>query len=205
MRTRRPVRRWEDGDDDNGYGAVLGKDLIYSGIVGDKLHAFLWEHLLRAGTRLDEDASKTKEGRRLFLNSPGGTTETMFSIVDLFEETENLTTVATGQCMSAAVPIIAAGTKGKRYATSRTRFMIHPAWWMPGAPLEKEELDAEHQEFEVVHTQYADIMARYCKHSKSWWKSKLDVHKPWYFGPKEAQEHGIIDTIMTPERVRECV
>lgn len=198
---KRRENRWEDGDGE-GYSAVLGKDLIFSGSVGDKLHTFLWEHLLRAGTRLDEDASKTKEGRRLFLNSLGGATETMFSIVDLIEESWDLTTVASGSCMSAAVPIIAAGTSGKRYATARTRFMIHPSWMVLGYPLEKEELAAHHLEMEVVHRQYAEILARYCKHTRAWWIGKLDVHKPWYFGPREALEHGIIDHIITPERAR---
>jgi ATP-dependent Clp protease protease subunit len=195
-------RRGEDGDDENGYGAVLGKDLIFSGLVGDKLHAFLWEHLLRAGTRLDEDASKTKEGRRLMLNSPGGSTETMFSIVDLIEESWDLTTVATGRCMSAAVPIIAAGTPGKRYATARTRFMVHPSWMVFVSPVEKEELLSEGAEFAVVHSQYASIMARYCKHSRTWWLTKLDTHKPWYFGADEAVTHGIIDHVIVPERGR---
>ena len=200
-RGRRPRRRFEDGDDVNGYAAVLGKDLIFCGEVGDKLHVFLWENLLRAGTRLDEDTAKTKEGRRLFLNSPGGSTETMFSIVDLFEESETITTVATGMCASAAVPIVAAGTPGKRYATHRTRFMVHPAWWSPDGRLEKEEMEAETREFEVVHAQYAEIMARYCKHTKQWWKAKLDTHRPWYFGPMEAKEHGVIDHIL-PDRYR---
>jgi ATP-dependent protease ClpP protease subunit len=195
-------RKGEEGDDENGYGAVLGKDLIFSGSVGDKLHAFLWEHLLRAGTRLDEDASKTKEGRRLILNSPGGSTETMFSIVDLIEESWDLTTVATGRCFSAAVPIIAAGTPGKRHATSRTRFMVHPSWMCFGSPVEKEELLSEGAEFAVVHSQYAAIMARYCKHNKAWWLTKLDTHKPWYFSAEEAVTHGIIDHVVVPERGR---
>ena len=193
--------RVSDEEDGGSCYAVIGKDLIFSGDVGPKLAVFLWENLLRAGSRLDEDTSKTKEGRRLFLNSSGGSTETMFSIVDLMEEVEDISTVATGSCMSAAVPIIAAGTPGKRYATHRTRFLIHPAWWDPIHPVEKEELAAETEEFEVIHDVYAAIMARYGKHSKEWWKAKLDTHRPWYFGASEAKQHGVIDHILA-DRLR---
>ena len=198
---RERVPRLGDFEDDGNCCAVIGKDLIFSGEVGSKLSVFLWENLLRAGSRLDEDTSKTKEGRRLFLNSTGGSTETMFSIVDLMEEVEDISTVATGSCMSAAVPIIAAGTPGKRYATHRTRFLIHPAWWDPSRPLEKEEIAAETEEFEIIHDSYAAIMARYCKHAKTWWRTKLDTHRPWYFGAAEAKEHGIIDHVLA-DRLR---
>jgi ATP-dependent protease ClpP protease subunit len=201
MAPRRRGQGTGDFGDDNNCCAVIGKDLIFAGEVGPKLAIFLWENLLRAGSRLDEDTSKTKEGRRLFLNSTGGETETMFSIVDLMEEVDNISTVATGSCMSAAVPIIAAGTPGQRHATHRTRFLIHPAWWSTDDRLEKETMAAETEEFEVIHDAYAAIMTRYCKHSKSWWKAKLDTHRPWYFGAAEAREHGIIDNILA-DRLR---
>lgn len=201
MRTRRPLRRRDDGDEE-GYSAVNGKDLIFAGLVGPKLCAFLWENLLRSGARLGGDATTAKEGRRLFLNSPGGYEYDMNSMVDLIEETDDISTIATGMCMSAAVPIIAAGTPGKRYATHRTRFMLHPGW-NDFEHVEIEDLEAEKAEMDELETEYAAILSRYCKHARAWWRQKAGVHKPWYFDASVALEHGIIDHII-PDRVRKA-
>jgi ATP-dependent protease ClpP protease subunit len=192
-------RREDDGDP--GYSAVIGKDLIYCGEVCAKLTAFLWENLLRSGARLGGD-STAKEGRRLFLSSPGGYIYDMISIVDLLEETYDVTTVATGICMSAAIPIIAAGSPGKRYATHRTRFMLHPSKSHIGE-VEIGDIDVERTEMEVLEDVYAGILSRYCKHDKRWWRRKGSVHKPWYFGADVALEHGIIDHIIPDRLIRE--
>jgi ATP-dependent protease ClpP protease subunit len=193
----RKSRRNNSSDDSfDGCGSVLGKDLIFSGSVGDRLFVFLWENLLKAGTRLDDNPSIAKEGRRLFLNSTGGDTYAMVSIVDLLENLENISIVATGSCMSAAVPILASGTKGQRYATKRTRFMIHPASAPMDGYVEKDEMFAEAYDISVLHDHYAGIMEQNCKHNKAWWKAKLDSNHPWYFGVETAIRHGIIDKVL---------
>jgi ATP-dependent protease ClpP protease subunit len=210
MKKRRPLiprtpnlRPRRDEDDSEGYSAVLGKDLIYHGEVGPKLACFLWENVLRSKCRLiDSEAGAAKEGRRLFLNSGGGSVYDMLSIIDLFEEAWDLATVATGTCMSAAVPIVAAGTPGKRFATWRTRFMLHPGWDCFEDPIEMEPLKAELEQFKESEILYNEIMARYCNNSTAWWNKKLTNHVPWYFGPEEALALGIIDHII-PDKLTE--
>lgn len=187
-----------DDDEVGGSFAVVGtRDLIYSGEVGDKLHVFLWENLLKGGTNLGDDGSEHgKEKRRLFLNSSGGTVETMLSIVDLFEEVNDLTTVATGRCMSSAVPIVAAGTPGQRYATRNTRFMLHPPWDISIHPKTLGEMGSETEEMREIVRQFADTMAKYCRHTFEWWRRKISNNKPWYFDARTAIEHGIIDKVI---------
>lgn len=193
--------RKRSGDDEDCYTAALNKDLIAAGDVGHKLNSFLFENVLRAGSKLVDGKGTTKEGRRLYLNSFGGCTASMFSIVDLFEEAWDLSTVATGACMSAAVPIIAAGTPGKRYATWRTRFMVHPVSTGELGSMESDSMRVELDEFEDTIDKYAAIMARYCNHAKSWWVKKMSNHAPWYFSARTAKEHGIIDHII-PDKIR---
>lgn len=202
-RQRRSRRDKYDPYDSDSFAAVRGKkDLIYSGLVDDRLLVFLWDNLLNAGTRLDKSEGMAKEGRRLFINSTGGCTYTMSSIIDLFEEVDDLTVVATGACMSATVPIIAAGTPGKRLATHRTRFMLHPSWEIFEHPMELEDIDAEKGEFEAGEDAYSKIMSRYCHQSYLWWRKKLSKHKSWYFDAEKALELGIIDRII-PDKLSE--
>jgi ATP-dependent protease ClpP protease subunit len=198
-RERTPKRRhWTriDDDDDEGFGSVRGRNIVWSGSVGSKFATFLWTNLLATSSKIDIDGGTPKEKRKLILNSCGGCLGDMLSIIDLFEEIDDLTTVATGSCMSAAVPIIAAGTPGKRFATWRTRFMLHPAWNEWDYPIELTELSAEYEEFKKNQSAYNAVMARYTKHTKRWWDNKLLDHQPWYFSAKEAKEHGIIDEVI---------
>ena len=199
---RRPNQPWpimpRRGDEDECYTAAVGnKELVAVGDVGPKLNAFLFEHILRSGCKLDGAKGASKEGKRLWLNSFGGCTASMSSIVDLFEEAWDLSTIATGACMSAAVPIVAAGTPGKRYATHRTRFMLHPSWNEYGQALERSFLENELAEFKDGEDKYAAIMARYCQHDKKYWLNKCNCRVPWYFGAREALNQGIIDFIIT--------
>lgn len=193
---RRPYPRIGT-EEDECFTAVIGKDLIVHGDIGAKLGAFLFENIMRSGCKLVDGKNTTKEGRRLFLNSFGGCTATMTSIIDLFEEAWDLSTVATGACMSAAVPIVAAGTPGQRFATWRTRFMLHPPSDVYESSVESTFLENELAELKDCEDKYASIMARYCKHNKKWWLSKCGGRTPWYFGAKEALQHGIIDHIIT--------
>jgi len=182
--------------DMDGYAAVRGNDLIFSGDVDDRMFSFLWDGLLKSGIKLDGPAAKGKENRRLFLNSLGGSCYTANSIVDLFEEVDDLTTIATGACMSAAVPIIAAGTPGQRFATHRTRFMLHPAYDTPDGRFERTDYQANEEEIAAVELIYSQVMARYCAGTLKWWQEKLSTHKPWYFSAEEAKKLGIIDEVM---------
>jgi ATP-dependent protease ClpP protease subunit len=177
-----------DPYDSEGFAAVKGRDLIYSGDVTDRLWVFLCDNL------------KDKECRRLFLSSLGGYTYVMSAIIDLFEDLDDLTTYATGVCMSAAVPIIAAGTPGKRYATHRTRFLLHPGWDQFQHPMKLEDLQAESEEMAISEDMYAKIMHRYCTHTLDWWRKKLSVSKNWYFDVKTALDLGIIDHIV-PDKI----
>ena len=63
-----------------------------------------------------------------FISSGGGAVSEMFSIYDLMSLVKNNRDIATfgyGKIASAAVPLLAAGTKGKRYIAKHARLMLH--------------------------------------------------------------------------------
>ena len=195
-------RRGSQGADNS---AVIGRNLVYSGDIDDCFFSFCAENLLKANAFLDseEAANVTKDGRRLILNSMGGDVYTCYGVVDLFEQVADLTTIACGSCMSAAVPIVAAGTPGQRLATKRTRFMVHPSWesFEDGRRMELDDLDSETREMRECEKLYAAIMARYCAHDYQWWYGKCKTHKAWYFDANTALQHGIIDSIIPDSEV----
>src|SRR5919201_2887262 len=62
----------------------------------------------------------------LYINSPGGDIYGLLSIYDTMQYVRNdVSTTVMGMAASAAAVILAAGTKGKRYALPNSRVLIH--------------------------------------------------------------------------------
>src|SRR5437660_12476743 len=62
----------------------------------------------------------------LYINSPGGDISSLFAIYDTMQFIKpDIGTVCMGQAASAAAVLLAAGTKGKRYALPHSRILIH--------------------------------------------------------------------------------
>jgi ATP-dependent protease ClpP protease subunit len=185
-------------EDNEGTSAAAGRNLIYSGEVSNKLLVFLAEHICSFG------GDETAKSPRLILNSFGGDVYAMNAIIDFMEMHGDITTIATGSCMSAAVPIIAAGKKGKRVATRRTRFMLHAGWTSYDRPLYIDYLRNEIDELALVEKLYAEALFQHTGHqTAAWWLKFCNSDPCKYLSPEEAIDLGIIDAVVEdPTKVR---
>lgn len=150
--------------------------MIYSGPINDK---FL-ERLIN-----------TKDEAKLVLNSGGGCIGVMRAAMDFMSAAEWVT-VATGMCMSAAVLIVAAGAE--RYATPRTRFMVHNGSFELGT-LGSQETQVEGVEAVLVQAEYWAELAKLSKKTAKWWKEQCSTG-PFYFSAKQAKAYGVIDRVL---------
>jgi len=179
-------RRLHGDEDGSGYKRV-GSVLYFTGDVGNELHVFLASNL---GPGLAKPAT------RLVLNSPGGDEYCCYSIVDLLEGIGGIPILSTGYCMSAAVPIVAAGEKGKRFATPRTRFMIHAGWTQYERPVDRKFMECEKDEMDYLEDLYAQILAKHTGYKTAkWWRDVGERDSRWYFSAEEALKMGLIDGI----------
>ena len=65
----------------------------------------------------------------LYINSPGGSVTSGLAIYDTIQFVKcDVTTYCVGQAASMAAVLLAAGTKGKRFALPNARIMIHQPW-----------------------------------------------------------------------------
>src|ERR1039458_7500331 len=73
--------------------------------------------------------SDAKKDIHLYINSPGGSVTAGLAIYDTMQYlTCDVNTYCVGQAASMAAVLLAAGTKGKRYALPNARIMIHQPW-----------------------------------------------------------------------------
>ena len=66
----------------------------------------------------------------IYINSPGGSMTSMMAIYDTMQYIQpEIHTYCLGQAASAAAVLLAAGTKGKRFALPNSRILIHQPRW----------------------------------------------------------------------------
>jgi ATP-dependent Clp protease protease subunit len=71
----------------------------------------------------------SKKDINLYINSPGGSVTAGLAIYDTMQFlTCDVNTYCVGQAASMGAVLLAAGTKGKRYALPNARIMIHQPW-----------------------------------------------------------------------------
>ena len=78
-------------------------------------------------TQLRYLASRSDDDITLYINSPGGSVSAGMAIYDMMKYGIHcdVCTVATGVAASMGALLLAAGTKGKHYATPNAEIMIH--------------------------------------------------------------------------------
>ena len=134
----------------------------------------------------------------MMISTHGGAASDMFSILDVMsmvkERTCDIETFGIGKVMSAGVPILAAGTKGKRKVGQNCRIMLHNVMAGTGGTIFSMENELE--EIRWVQERYIETLASYTKLTPSKIKKLLKTQKDVYISAEEAIKMGIADEII---------
>lgn len=134
----------------------------------------------------------------MMISTHGGVASDMFSILDIMdmvkERTCDIETFGIGKVMSAGVPILAAGTKGKRKVGRNCRIMLHNVMAGTGGTIFSMENELE--EIKWVQERYIETLAGYTKLTPSKIKKLLKTQKDVYISAEEAIKMGIADEII---------
>ena len=134
----------------------------------------------------------------MMVSTHGGTASDMFSILDIMdmvkERTCDIETFGIGKVMSAGVPILAAGTKGKRKVGRNCRIMLHNVMAGTGGTIFSMENELE--EIKWIQERYIETLANYTKLTPSKIKKLLKTQKDVYISAEEAIKMGIADEII---------
>ena len=133
----------------------------------------------------------------LYINSPGGYVSAGLAIYDTMQHVRpNIATICIGSCASMAAVLLAAGTKGKRYALPHSRIMLH----QPSGAATGQSTDIQITAKEIVRTKdtLTEIVAKHTGKSIDEVRAKTD--RDFYMGPEEAKDFGVIDEIFVPRK-----
>ena len=139
---------------------------------------------------------QAKHGGRvmnLYINSPGGSVDDTLAIYDTMQFLScDVATYCVGQAASGAAMILAAGTKGKRFALPHSKVMIHQPWG--GVTGQASDIKIQAEEILRAKRLLNELFAQHTGRDVE--QIEAETERDRYMTPTEALEYGIVDEIL---------
>jgi ATP-dependent Clp protease protease subunit len=176
------------------YSRLLRDRIVFLGTAIDDTVANLFTAQLLLLESEDPDADI-----HLYVNSPGGVMESMFSMYDVMQHVRpDVETTCMGMAASAAAVLLAAGAPGKRRALPNARVVIHQPHGQIGHGQATDiGLWAEH--FLAQRRSMNEILALHT--AKSVERIAHDTDRDNIMTAAEALDYGLIDEIIEARKV----
>jgi ATP-dependent Clp endopeptidase proteolytic subunit ClpP len=160
--------------------------------IAELVHALLY--LNEQNKLLKEEERKPVE---FYISTYGGSADDMFALYDVMKMVEQemeIHTIGMGKVMSAGVPLLAAGTKGKRKIGKNCRVMIHSV--IAGQHGALHNLLNEMEAIEQIQKMYINCLVENTSMTKKDVKNMLERNVNVYLSAEEAVDLGIADIII---------
>ncbi len=129
----------------------------------------------------------------LYINSPGGVVYSGLAIYDTIQYIKpDVSTICIGMAASMAALLLAAGTKGKRYALPYSRIMIHQPWG--GTRGQATDIEIEAREIIRLKRIGNEILTKHTGQPLE--RIERDTDRNYYMSAQEALEYGLIDGVL---------
>jgi ATP-dependent Clp protease protease subunit len=171
----------------------------------------IWSRLLKdriifVGTPIDDYIANLVIAQMLFLqmenksqdiniyvNTPGGSVMAGLAIYDTMQFVQcDVATYCIGQAASMGALLMAAGTKGKRYALPNARIMIHQPWG--GTQGTAADIKIQADEIITLKDQISKLLARHTGQDAK--KIMKDSDRDHFMSAAEAKEYGLVDEVV---------
>lgn len=173
----------------------------------------LKERIIFLGTQVNDDVANVIIAQLLFLeaddpekditfyiNSPGGVVTAGMAIYDTMNYvTCDIATLCMGQAASMGAVLLAAGTKGKRYALPNSRILIHQP--MGGYQGQATDIDIHAKEIIRMRQDLNKILS--ARTGQKIAKIQRDTERDYFMSSLEAKTYGIIDKVLTHRQMHE--
>ncbi|MDX2271108.1 MAG: ATP-dependent Clp protease proteolytic subunit [Cyanobacteriota bacterium] len=129
----------------------------------------------------------------MYINSPGGSVTAGLAIYDTMNHIKSdVVTVCVGLAASMGAFLLAAGTKGKRFALPHSRIMIH----QPSGGVQGQASDIEIRARETLRVKRKLNQILVDRTGQPLEKIERDVERDYYLSAQEAQTYGLIDRVI---------
>lgn len=134
-----------------------------------------------------------KKDISLYINSPGGSVTDGMAIYDTMNFLQcDVVTYCVGQAASMATLLLAAGTKGKRYALPNSRVMMHQP--SGGATGQTSDISIAAKEILRWRAQMNRLIAQHTNKSEA--EVAEDTDRDFYLNAHDAKAYGVVDQVI---------
>jgi ATP-dependent Clp protease protease subunit len=141
-----------------------------------------------------EDAKKDIQ---IYINSPGGIVTGGMAIYDMMNYLQcDIATYCVGMAASMSTVLLAAGTKGKRFALPNSRVMIHQP--SGGAGGQASDIAIAAKEILRWRATLNQVIARHTGKTSA--QVEKDSDRDYYMSAEEAKDYGIVDHVVASTR-----
>jgi len=140
------------------------------------------------------DAENKDKDIKFYINTPGGSVSSGMAIYDTMQYVKSdVSTICVGMAASMGATLLAAGTKGKRFALPNSEVMIHQV--MGGTEGQASDIKIRAEHILRVKERLNKILA---KHTGQNIKTiEKDTDRDYFMIADEAKKYGIIDKIIS--------
>jgi len=174
------------------YSRLLKDRIIFIGgpIDDDVANLVIAQMLFLQGEDPDKDIN-------LYINSPGGVVTSGLAIYDTMQYIKpDVATTCIGMAASMGALLLAAGTKGKRYALPYSRVMIHQP--LGGAQGQATDIEIQAREIVKLREITQQILAKHTGQPME--KIAADTDRNFFMSAEEAKAYGIVDEIFRTKK-----
>lgn len=138
-----------------------------------------------------------KKDIQIYINSPGGVVTGGMAIYDTMNFLQcDVCTYCIGQAASMATVLLAAGTKGKRFALPNSRVMIHQP--SGGAGGQAADIAIAAKEILRWRRTLNEVIAKHTGRTAE--QVQQDSDRDYYLSAAEAKDYGIVDHVVESTR-----
>jgi ATP-dependent Clp protease protease subunit len=176
-------------------------------LVDSVYERLLSERIIFLGSQVDDDianrlcaqilllaAEDPTKDIHLYINSPGGSITSGMAIYDTMVLAPcDVATYAMGMAASMGQFLLAAGTKGKRYALPHARILMHQP--LGGVTGSASDIAIQAEQFAVIKKEMFRLNAEFTGQPLE--RIYADSDRDRWFTAEEALEYGFVDRIIT--------
>jgi ATP-dependent Clp protease protease subunit len=177
---------------------LLDNRIIFFGTSGNNVYepviTDMTAHLVIQQMLYLQYENRTQE-IHFYINSPGGSVTATLAIYDTMQFLEcPISTYCMGMAASGAAILLAAGTKGKRFALPHAKVMIHQPW-SQGIGGQASDVEIEMKEILKEKRRLNEILAKHT--GKPLEVVEQETERNRYFTAQEAKEFGLVDDVLS--------
>ncbi len=175
------------------YSLLLKNRIVFLGTpINDQVANLIVAQLLYLSR---EDA---ESGIQMYINSPGGQVYAGMAIYDTMRMIPNkISTVAVGLAASFGTVLLAAGSKGQRYALPHATIHMHQP--LGGASGQASDIEIQAKEILRLKERINVILADATGQTEE--TIIQDTERDFYMSAEQAVEYGLVDKVLvTPEK-----